>query len=60
MFIIDPTYRIFNTADAAQKIADANNEDADGWEYKVIVDPQGSGRAVIKIYDEDGEFLGNL
>lgn len=30
------------------------------WEYRVKVDPNGSGKAVIEIYDDEGMFLGLL
>jgi hypothetical protein len=59
MLINDPVYTIFASAEAAQKIVDANAAD-DGWRFEVSVDPKGSGRAVVKVYDDTGEFLGNL
>lgn len=59
MAIIDPVYTIFGSAEAAQKIVDANAGD-DGWRFEVSVDPKGSGRAVVKVYDETGEFVANL
>jgi len=60
MFIINQLHTIYNTVSEAEKVASANNADSDGWEYVVVADPQGSGRAIIKVYDEDGVFLDNL
>jgi hypothetical protein len=55
------TYWCISAAEA-QKIADLNKagEDNGGWTYVVSVAPNGSGKAIIKIYDEDGEFVANL
>ena len=54
-------YTIFNSEEEARSVADPLNEgDQDGWTYKVSVDPKGSGRAFIIIYDEDGDFVANL
>jgi hypothetical protein len=53
-------HTVYPTVEAAEAIAAANAADDDGWEYRVVPDPQGSGKAIIKIYDEAGEFVGNL
>ena len=59
--IISQPYRIFNSVEEANIEADKLNADPeDDWEYRVVPDPKGSGRALIKIYDEDGEFVENL
>ncbi len=58
MLITNQPHRIYNTI--ATAVAAENNADADGWNYVVVPDPKGSGRAIIKVYDEDGEFLDNL
>ncbi len=60
MLITNQPHTIYNTVAAATVVADANNADSDGWEYVVVPDPKGSGRAIIKVYDEDGKFLDNL
>lgn len=53
--------RIFNTQAQAEAAATqlAQGED-EGWTYRVIPDPKGSGRCIIKAYDEDGQFISNL
>ncbi len=60
MLITNQPHTIYGTVAAATKVADANNADSDGWKYVVVADPKGSGRAIIKVYDEDGLFLDNL
>lgn len=46
-------------AKAEEAAAQLRAEDQE-WEYLVDVDPNGSGRALVKVYDEAGEFLHNL
>lgn len=43
----------------AEELAEGLNLD-DDWTYVVRNDPKGSGKSVIDIYDEDGEFVGTL
>jgi hypothetical protein len=52
--------RVFTTKDQAEAAAAqmAQGED-EGWTYRVIPDPKGSGRCIIKVYDKDGEFVSN-
>ncbi len=57
LLLCDLPARVFNTVEIAQNFADSINDDE--WDYKVIPDPKGSGRAIIKVYDEDGEFISN-
>ena len=55
------SHKVYQTVAAAQDVADElNAEDEDGWTYKVVADPKGTGKAIIKIFDEAGEFVGNL
>ena len=60
MITLNTTHTIFSQADAERAAAELN-EDTDGWTYKVEnnPDPTGPKTAIIKIYDEDGEFVGN-
>jgi len=53
--------QVFQTLAAAEAAAAqlAQGED-EGWTYQVVPDPKGSGRCIIKVYDEDGEFISNL
>jgi hypothetical protein len=52
--------RIYNCKEDAEiVIKELKKKDKD-WDYKVKLDPQGSGRAVIEAYDEHGEFVSLL
>ncbi len=56
MLITDRPHTIYATAAKAQAVVDKLNADADGETYVLSVDPKGSGRAIIKVYDEDGNL----
>ena len=60
MITLNTTHTIFSQ-DEAEQVAAELNEDNDGWTYKVENNPNPDGpkTAIIKIYDEDGEFVGN-
>jgi hypothetical protein len=61
MLIRSTTHKIFTDAAAAEALLSQMEIDADDdWSYVVVVDPNGSGRAVIEIRDEDGISLGKL
>lgn len=55
-------HKIFKSEDEARSMVDAIKAGApdDPDEYIVVVDPAGSGRAIIAIRDEDGNELGYL
>ena len=56
--ITNQLYKIFPTVAAAEAVLPEDDEDLT---YKIVPDPQGSGRAVIKVYDtETGNFIANL
>ena len=58
--ILYQPHTVFPTVTAAEAVAQANAAEGDGWEYRVIADPSGSGRAIIRVFDEDGNFIENL
>ena len=58
MKIRDPNHRLFSPQKAMALAAEMNA--TDDWEYRVVHDPQGTGYSFIEIYDEFGEFVGNL
>lgn len=64
MSFLNHPHTVWNTAAHAEAIACANNDaaeaDNDGWAYVVQIDPLGSGRAIIEVYDEDGYLVGKL
>jgi len=45
-------------AKKAQEIADANDQPDEDWCYEVEIFP--NGRAIIKVYDEDGIHIGHI
>ena len=50
----------FNTREAAEDIADRNNElETEGWRY-VVVPCQFAGVFLISVSDETGDYLGYL
>ena len=52
--------RVFNSEKDADKVAGVLEVmEENGWTYEVVVSPV-SGRAVIAVFDENGDFLGNL
>ncbi len=61
MITLDTTHTIFSQDDAEKTIAELG-EDNDGWTYKIENNPNPTGpkTAIIKIYDEDGEFVALL
>ena len=52
--------RIFASAAAAESVAASMRSDDDDWSYVVVVDPKGSGRAIVTILDETGERVGSV
>ena len=56
--ISDAPARIFDTkSDAESVIVQLAKGELDGWTYKVRMDPAGSGRYLVDIFDEEGEFV---
>jgi len=51
------TITLFNTYEAAARIAEANQADDPEWAYTVEEYPRGF---VVVVYDEGGEKLGTL
>ena len=57
--IIGKPPKIYSTIDEAIKAAEQLNCNTnDDWEYLVSIDPNGSGRAIIQIFDENREYVG--
>ncbi|MFA7331981.1 MAG: hypothetical protein WC326_13005 [Candidatus Delongbacteria bacterium] len=55
-----PTWVFLTEAEAEKAATDLGKGEAEGWTYTVVPDPIGSGRCIIKVYDENGEFISNL
>ncbi len=53
--------RVYGSIKRAEAIAkDLNSGDGDDdIEFRVIPHPDGKDTAIIKVYDEDGEFISN-
>ena len=61
MLTIKKSARIYTSATKANEVAKILKAgDDDNWEYRVVPDPKGSGKAIIKIYDEENKFVGDL
>jgi len=54
------TYTLMPVAEANRKARYLNSEDEDGWSYEAVHDPLGTGGSFIKVFDEEGYFLGKL
>jgi hypothetical protein len=54
----DPSLATHYTRDQADKLARQLTEDDGDWTYRAM--PQGDGRAIIEVTDEDEELLGWL
>lgn len=60
MLKIDTAGAAYSPASKAYEIAAQLQVDDEDWEYRVIKNPDVSkDSAIIKVYDEDGEFVGN-
>lgn len=59
MKLIDSTTKLFAPAKAEEVAASLKAGDPD-WDYVVVHDPKGTGYSYISIFDEDGEFVGNV
>ena len=63
MITLPETHTIYPIKMAHEKAQALNKESVDfgdGWVYKVCPNPKDASRAIIKIYDEDNEFVGYL
>jgi len=59
LIIQSSTTTIYPVAVAAE-VAASNNADDDSWTYVVEVNPKDATKAIVKIFDEDGGYLGTL
>ncbi len=56
--IIRSTEKLFDPAEADDIAASMTAQD--DWTYVAVHDPSGLGWSFIKVYDEEGEFVGKL
>ncbi len=56
---LDTVHQIFSPASKAYDVAASMQEEDEDWSYRVIENPCSGGpdTAIIKIYDEDNEFV---
>lgn len=59
MKVIRNTPHIFTHEEAA-RLAETLKRDDPTWDYRVIRDPQGGPMSIIKVYDEEGEYVETL
>ena len=50
-------YTLYTPENAERIAAELTDFDLDGWTYKAIHCPKGTGFSFIDIYDEEGEFV---
>ena len=55
--LINHVHTTFDPAKVDVVAAQMQSGDED-WSYVVKHDPKGTGRSIIQIFDEDGEFVG--
>ena len=53
-------YTLLTRKQAEDEAEKMNWEDEDGWTYRPVHDPEGTGYSYIEIYDEDGELVGRF
>jgi hypothetical protein len=53
-------HTVFKTAAAAEAALVSIKAYADGLTYTVVVDPNGSGKAIVHVLDEDGNYIDTL
>ena len=53
-------YTLLTRKQAEEEADRMNSEDEDGWTYRPVHDPEGTGYSYIEIYDEDGELVGRF
>lgn len=51
---------VFATVAEAKAVADTMSADDPDWTYTIVPDPKGTGKAIVKIYDEDAYFVANV
>lgn len=60
MLTIKQPHKLFDPAKVADVAAMLKAGDDEGWDYVVKHDPAGTGKSVIEVYDEEGEFVSLL
>ena len=56
--LIDTTPKLYRPEDAEQIAETLTANDEDGWEFRAVHDPNGTGYSTVEVYDEDGAKLG--
>ena len=46
--------------EADETVKKLNAESDDGWTYEAVHNPAGTGISFIKVFDENGDYLGEL
>jgi hypothetical protein len=57
MTLLNHPHIVFSTVEAAQAAADAM-DDGEEFTFTVVIDPTGTGKAIVAVYDiADGAFI---
>jgi hypothetical protein len=57
---IDNAYTVYPTAEHADEAVSYLQAGDNDWDYLVVLDPKGTGKAVIAVFDEEHHYLGLL
>ena len=60
MMILKPITTLLNPARADEVAGELNENEEEGWSYRVQHDPKGTGSSFVKIFDDEGFYVGNL
>ena len=61
MIMLHVTPKVYATVEAAEAVAAILNlNEEEGWTYSVAVDPLGTGKAMVLVFDETGFEVGPL
>ncbi len=58
--IVNIPHMTFKPAEAIMLAASMQEDDTQGWIYKVVHDPSGRGRSFIQVYEASGEYVGDV
>jgi hypothetical protein len=57
---LDTTHKLFSPAQAEAIAAAMQAGDEEGWAYRAVHDPRGTGYSFVEVYDEEGECVARV